>query len=242
MAKPATEPDPAPVHAPGRRPLAVVADDTDADALRRRLVRLACDVHDGPMQSLTAAGYSVHELRRWLEAGGELDVESLNLYLDRVMTQLGGAERSLRNLIGRLEQTNTEIDSLDEILDGEVDAFARRCAAHIDIDAPSSMQFDSHSQAIALRSVLGETLTNIARHSGAERVQIRIEAGTAGILLEIEDDGCGFEPTDVHADALGLAGMNERVGLLGGDFEVLSRIGGPTVVTALFRRWSATQS
>ena len=212
---------------------------TEVETLRRRLVRLAFDVHDGPMQNLTAVGYSVHELQRRLKAAQTLDVESVSFDLDQILTQLAGAERGLRALISHLERANPEFDTLDEILDAEIDAFARRCRAHLDLDAPANLLLDSHSQAVAIRSVLREALTNISKHSGAQRVRIRIEAGPAGILLEIEDDGHGFDPAAIHTDALGLAGMSQRVDLLGGDFDVLSRIGGPTVVTARFRRWRA---
>jgi len=227
------------LRAPARPPL-VLAESavSEAEALRRRLVRLALDVHDGPMQSLTVVGYSVNELRRRMEATTKLDAESVSLDLDRVLTQLAEAERSLRTLISQLEQANPEIDTLGEILDAELGAFSRRCSAHLDVSAPSELQLDSHSQAVAIRSVMREALTNVAKHADARRVQIRVETGPAGILLEIEDDGAGFDPTAVRSDALGLVGMTSRVDLLGGDFDVLSRLGGPTVVTARFRRWN----
>jgi len=212
---------------------------TEVEALRRRLVRLAFDVHDGPMQNLAAAGYSVHELNRRLKSSQGLDVESVSFDLEQIVSQLAGAERGLRTLISHLEHANPEIDTLDEILDVELDAFTRRCRAHLDVEAPTNLQLDSHSQAVAIRSVIREALNNISKHADAQRVKIRIEAGPAGILLEIEDDGRGFDPGTTRTDALGLIGMNQRVGLLGGEFDVLSRIGGPTVVTARFRRWRA---
>ena len=213
---------------------------SEAEALRRRLVRLAFDVHDGPMQNLTAVGYSVHELQRRLQATHVLDVESISFDLDQILAQLAGAERGLRTLISHLERANPEIDGLDEILDGEIDAFTGRCRAQLEVEAPANLPLDSHSQAVAIRSVLREALSNIAKHALAQRVRIRIEAGPAGILLEVEDDGCGFDPGAIRTDALGLAGMSQRVDLLGGDFDVLSRIGGPTVVTARFRRWNSS--
>lgn len=220
-------------------PAAAGTTISEAEALRRRLVRLAFDVHDGPMQNLTAVGYSVHELQRRLQAAQVVDVDSISFDLDQIVAQLAGAERGLRALISQLERANPEIDSLDEILDGEIDAFTRRCRAHLEVHAPANLPLDSHSQAVAIRSILREALSNIAKHAGAQRVRIRIEAGPAGILLEIEDDGRGFDPDVIRTEALGLAGMNQRVELLGGDFDVLSRVGGPTVITARFRRWRA---
>lgn len=210
---------------------------SEAEAFRRRLVRLAFDVHDGPMQNLTAVGYSIQALRRRLTDSQQLDVESVSSALDQILAQLMNSETGLRTLIGRLEHVNPEIETLDEILDDEIAAFARRGAERVDVSAPPNLHFDSHSQALAVRSVLHEALTNISNHADATRVEIRVEVGPAGILLEIEDDGRGFDPSTIRDDALGVLGMSQRVDLLGGDFNILTRAGGPTIVTARFRRW-----
>lgn len=209
---------------------------SDADALHRRLVRLAYDVHDGPMQNLTSVGYSVRELKRRLDAS-RVDPATVSSELERILHDLAGTESGLRTLISRLEHVYPEIESVDEILAEELENFARRCPVQVEIDAPTDVRLDSHSQSLAVRSVVRETLNNVAKHADAEHVRIRVQAGPDGVLLEIEDDGCGFDPDDVGAAALGLASMSERVGLLGGEFAVLSRVGGPTVVTAHLQRW-----
>jgi signal transduction histidine kinase len=211
---------------------------TEAEALRRRLIRLALDVHDGPMQNLTAAGYIVNELRRRLAGTTSIDGASLSADLDRLLTQLAGTERDLRGLIGRLEHADVEIDPLDEILGAELDRFERRCPIPVEIDLRGGLELDSRSQALAVRAVLREALTNVAKHARARRVRIRVEQGRAGILLQIEDDGAGFDPGHVRAGSLGIAGMTQRVDLLGGELDVRSAAGGPTVVTARFQRWN----
>src|SRR5205085_9213390 len=71
-------------------PLASEAAITEVEAVRRRLVRLAFDVHDGPMQNLAAAGYSVHELNRRLKSSQALDVESVSFDLDQIVSHLAG--------------------------------------------------------------------------------------------------------------------------------------------------------
>lgn len=215
----------------------VFVDSDEAGAQRRQLVRLACDVHDGPLQSLTAAGYGIHELQRRLGSSGAVDAGTMSAELDRIVRQLAGAESGLRMLISRLEQAHPEIATVGETLDPEIDAFRQRCPIQVDVDVPTELRPDSHSQLVVIRSVVREALTNIAKHASAQRVQIRIDAGPAGILVEVEDDGCGFDPDDIRGDALGLAGMRQRVELLGGEFEVLSAAGGPTVVTARLERW-----
>jgi signal transduction histidine kinase len=217
--------------------LPVFAESGEAGAPRRQLVRLAYDVHDGPLQSLTAAGYSIHELQRRLAASETVDAEAMAVELEQIVTQLAGAESGLRLLISRLEHGRAEIATVGQVLDPEIDAFRRRCPIQVDVDVPTELRPDSHSQLVAIRSVVREALTNIARHSSAQRVQIRIDAGPDGILVEVEDDGRGFDPDDIRPDTLGLVGMRHRVELLGGEFEVLSAPGGPTVVTARLERW-----
>jgi len=210
-----------------------------AEALRRRLVRLAFDVHDGPMQNLTAAGQAVHQLRRRLEGGEQVAPATVAGELDAILSELAETERDLRALISRLEQGDQEIDPLDEIVGDEIESFGRRCDAPVDVDAPADLKLDSHSQALAVRAVLREALTNIARHARAERVRIRVRHSREGTVLEVEDDGCGFDPDGVAPGTLGLAGMRRRLDLLGGSLDISSRVDAGTVVTARFERWTA---
>jgi signal transduction histidine kinase len=212
----------------------------ESEALRRRLMRLAFDVHDGPMQSLTAIGYGLHDLHRRLSSRGTAGIER-DLLADRLSTmiaELSIAETALRKLISKLEEGGAEIESLDVIVAEEISRFRGHCAAAIRHDVePPEFRPDTHSQAIAIRSVMREALTNVSRHSRASNVRLRVQASPVGVLLEIIDDGHGFDTTAAPHGSIGLTSMRERVGLLGGTFDVLSKPGGPTVVTAVFARW-----
>ena len=206
------------------------------DVLRRRLMRLAFDVHDGPMQSLIAVAFRVRDLRRAIVESGPLDGEAAGRELDEMLAELTSTEASLRNLITCLEHGHPEIETIEEILDTEAASFRRRSDAELSVSSPS-FQPDSASQAIAIKAVLRESLSNIAKHSRASTVSIVVDRAPNGILVEIEDDGVGFDAAGVRKDALGLLGMEQRVAMLGGDFTILSRPGGPTVVSARFERW-----
>lgn len=81
-----------------------------------------------------------------------------------------------------------------------------------------------------------EALTNIARHSGAKSAALSIAHDAAGLHVEISDRGCGFElgPVLARRDALGLAGVRERVHLAGGRLEIISQPGQGTRLNADF--------
>jgi signal transduction histidine kinase len=66
-----------------------------------------------------------------------------------------------------------------------------------------------------------ESLTNIARHSGAKNAWVLMEVDDGALYVEIEDDGRGIAPQDLaKARSLGLKGMRERVAYLGGAVEI----------------------
>ncbi len=208
----------------------------DAGAANRRLRRLALDVHDGPMQSLVAVGYGLRDLRRQLESPtreGDGAVDQLDL----MVAELVGAEQGLRSLITTLDEGAQSFDSLDVIAANELKRFSSRSTATTELVVQSSCHPDSHSQGIAISSVLREALTNVAKHADARNVVVRLDADDERILLQVEDDGQGFDPAAVSDDRIGLASMRDRLLLLGGDLAIATKRGGPTVVTATFGRW-----
>jgi signal transduction histidine kinase len=83
-----------------------------------------------------------------------------------------------------------------------------------------------------LYRVIQEALTNVVKHAGAERVSILLQRKDGAVVAVVEDDGSGFETVSIRADALGLAGMRERVSLAGGRLQVESTPGSGTTVVA----------
>jgi two-component system sensor histidine kinase DegS len=213
----------------------------EVEALRRRLLRLALDVHDGPMQSLTAVGWRLQELRRDLE---QLDGDggtAATARLDLVGAELASVEAGLRSLITTLERNGSaEIDTLDAIAAAEIGRFNDRCDAEVELIVSANVRPDSHSQALAIAAVLREALTNIAKHAHANQVLIRLLASDFGILLEISDNGNGFNP-DTTNPGIGLTSMHQRLRLLAGTLEITSTPGGPTRISAHLHRWQPPQ-
>lgn len=78
--------------------------------------------------------------------------------------------------------------------------------------------------ATAAYRITQEALTNVARHANASRVEVTLLGKDSTLTLATADDGKGFNTLDLtETEALGLAGMRERAGLVGGELEVQSQ-------------------
>jgi signal transduction histidine kinase len=94
-------------------------------------------------------------------------------------------------------------------------------------------------QEIVLYRVAQEALTNVARHARASSARVELTGTVDAVVLEVHDDGIGFDPALEllgSLDHFGLAGMRERVELAGGTWTVWSRPGAGTVLTAALPR------
>ena len=128
------------------------------------------------------------------------------------------------------------------MIDSEVDALAERSGIEVRSRVVGDFGAMTQSQKIALIRVVQEAFTNIREHSNATSVELVLTASRSCVELQIVDDGDGFEVTRTLQHAaqrgrLGLVGSSERVRLLGGTFDIRSKIGGPTTVALTLPRW-----
>jgi signal transduction histidine kinase len=121
-----------------------------------------------------------------------------------------------------------------------VDGFSRRSGVSVDLDFPDIEIRLPHNVEIALFRAVQEALTNIHRHSGASKVDVRLTASAAETRLTIKDNGKGIAPEALRAlqngttnGGVGIAGMRERVRDLNGVLEVGSSTSGTTIVIAV---------
>jgi signal transduction histidine kinase len=98
----------------------------------------------------------------------------------------------------------------------------------------------SPAQEILLYRVAQEAMSNLVKHSQAEHAWVKLQERSGRILLEVRDDGVGFDTTHAaesgRAGHFGILGMRERVELAGGIFELDSVQGGGTLVRAYLPR------
>jgi signal transduction histidine kinase len=214
------------------------------EASERRLTRLGFDLHDGPIQNIAFLTADLRLFRRQLEpfARGQDDGGRLVGRLADIEARLGRLDADLRELSHSLESATIATRPLDEVLAAEIDAFRRDSAIDATLSRKGELTALTVSQRIAIVRIVQEALANVREHSGATTVTVSLAARRDGVHAEIVDDGRGFavERTLVRAariGRLGLLGMSERVRLLGGRFDVESRPGGPTTISAALPVW-----
>jgi signal transduction histidine kinase len=214
------------------------------EASERRLVRIGLDIHDGPLQVLATLVGDTCILRDRLAAdgGGDTNGRLLLAWLDDYALRLREVDEDLRELAVSLESQRLRQTDFDVVLRDEVSAFAARSGIEVDVDVSGNFANLTASQRFAIAAVVREALANAREHGRASHARLRARATTAYIRATVVDNGRGFAVERALAAAaangrLGLAGMSERVRLLGGHLAVDSRPGGSTTITVTLPRW-----
>ena len=219
------------------------------EADERMLGRIGLDIHDGPTQLLSVALLEVQLLEVDLNAAegeGSTLPGGLRPALGRIYETLGGAVHEMRELIGQLRPAQFEGRVLPDILGDAVHAFEQRTGARISYDISGDFPEPevSISQRITLYRTLQEALSNAHRHGQASEVRVKLRGETEGTVLEVFDNGRGFDVDGVQRaragapDArFGIFGMRDRAELLGGSCEIVSERGVSTRVRVVLPRW-----
>jgi signal transduction histidine kinase len=207
------------------------AQQTLLDAADRRVARVGFDLHDGPLQRVSALIADLAHQRRQLS----IDDERLR-ERERLARSL---DEQLRELISALPSTAAQRE-LGAVLSHQTRTFTRRSGVRVRFTVDGTPWPTTQSQRIALGRVVQEALANVRKHSDATLAEVSLTYGPSAITLQVTDKGRGFEAgagfETVQDGRLGLLTMSERIQLLGGVFEIDSRPGGPTVVTAVVPR------
>jgi signal transduction histidine kinase len=213
-------------------------DPEDLARTERRLARLRFDLHDGPQQEVVLLAEDLGLFRSQLDGviSGDPNRQRLLGRLDDLQSRLVALEGDLRRIYVSMQSPLLGTDALPEAVMQLADDFATRAGVDPDVHFHGTFSDLTDSQQIALLGLVREALNNIREHSEATDVTITVSADDAGISAIVTDNGRGFDPETTLVRAareghLGLVGMHERVRLLGGQTEIDSRPGGPTVIS-----------
>src|SRR3712207_85096 len=190
--------------------------------------RLAREIHDTLAQGLTATALQLESADALLDAGSEKAHEPLRRALSLTRSNLEEARRSVLDL----RAAPLEGRPLSEALKAFVDRWEAETGIGTRYRAVNGSRPLPPRVEAALYRICQEALANVARHAEAGRVTVQLVATPDRVRLVVEDDGRGFDLSDVPEDRHGLVGMRERTKMLGGTLKVKSIPGAGTSIEA----------
>ena len=188
--------------------------------------RMARELHDVVAHSMSTIVLEAGAERMNLEAAEGSTHETLRS-IERTGRE---ALAEMRRLVGVLRQDDAalapqpSLSRIDELADR-----VRRAGLPVDVRIAGAPVELAPGLDISAYRIVQEALTNALKHAGDARASVLLSYGNRDLEIEVADDGCGGTP---NGGGHGLAGLRERVTVLGGDLEAGARDGGGFVVRA----------
>jgi signal transduction histidine kinase len=202
--------------------------------------RIGMDLHDGIIQSIYGVGLALENARAVLRE----DPKSAENRLQKAMDDLNRTIRDIRNYILDLRPRQLRGESLIEGLGRLVSEFRQNTKMEVSLAGPKDPLSDLlQVNAMALFHICQEALANIAKHANATKVTIDLWSTSDRALLEIQDDGNGFDLEKANKTVgHGLANMQTRVANVGGDLDIITAPGEGTTILAWVPRASVQEA
>ena len=194
---------------------------------------IAREIHDELGQALTGLRIDLAWLRSRIGGRNPEAAERLGSALERI----DGTLNAVRRIATELRPSVLDNLGLAAAIEWQALEFQRRTGIKV-VLRPSSEDVQVHpGQATTVFRILQESLTNVARHAAAGRVEIRFTADEQRLRLQVEDDGRGITASELtDSRSLGLLGMRERAAAAGGSLRIEPvRGGGTTLVLEMPR-------
>jgi signal transduction histidine kinase len=202
-------------------------------ASERERVRLAAELHDGPIQALAALCMRLDRATRKLHRES---VEAAEPLFSSLRDDLGNEVAALRRVMSELRPPALDESGLGGATHDYVAAFSERtgCASNVTVEVSDGALTEDRE--VVLYRLVQEALTNVSRHAQASAVAVQLREVNGDVELRVKDNGIGFNAATsselVRAGHYGLAGMRERVDAAGGMFSVCSNFGDGVEVIA----------
>ena len=190
--------------------------------------RLALELHDVVSQKLFSVMLTAEAAATQIDD----DPIAARAQLGRLRDLSKEALDELRSLILGLRPPELERDGLAVTLRKEVEMVARTHGTDVELQIDPGVTSDGGERELALLRIAHEALHNAVRHAHAEHVVVRLTGDDGRTVIEVSDDGIGFDPhaADVRSRHLGLTSMEERTRELRGRLKIRSAPGQGTTV------------
>ena len=191
--------------------------------------RIGMDLHDGIIQSIYAVGLTLEHARLLLNE----DIDGAHQRIDQAIADLNSTIRDIRAYILDLRPRQLHDEDLMQGIQRLVNEFKANTLIPVSLQGPTDgFPGMTDGEALAIFHITQEALANIAKHARAKKVELVIWKTSDRVLLEVHDDGRGFDPSSVRlAIGHGVSNMQTRARNAGGDVEIYSEPGQGTTIT-----------
>ena len=210
-----------------------LSERVSSDAVRRVVeaqelerARLARELHDETGQALTSILLGLKPLEQSAES------DELRAAVASVRELVVSTLQNVRRLAVELRPSALDDFGLAAAVERLTETFAEQTGLRVDLETQLGEERVASEAETTLYRVIQEGLTNIVKHAAATRVSILLQRKDTTVVAVIEDDGSGFDAATTRDDALGLAGMRERLSLAGGRLQIESTPGSGTTLVA----------
>lgn len=197
-------------------------------AVQETRTRIAFHLHDGLAQTMAS-------LRMRLEIASEemeTDVAAARKTLARTIEISSEAIRGVRQMMYELRHIALDRLPLVQAIESHLRDINAASGLLVAYHGPNKVTLDAEYE-VLLFLIVQEALANVVKHSGAQRVDVTLDADDNRLQVKVKDDGQGFDVSAAHHDlrSYGLRDMQQRATTLGGSFRVDSRPGAGAEVT-----------
>ena len=192
---------------------------------------IAREIHDDLGQSLTALKMDIS----WVKNNPEMDMEAKTAKFDMMLDLTNSTIQTVKRIATELRPGILDDLGLVPAIEWQAAEFQNRFNIKCNVSINKSEIIIKDEISIAVFRIFQETLTNVARHSGATRVDIKLNFHVDNkLIMEIADNGVGIDEEQINSPkSLGLFGMRERVNILNGEMEIIGEHGNGTKVRVL---------
>lgn len=191
--------------------------------------RLSREIHDGPAQVLANAIIGLEFIERSLrQSEATADAPAVG-EVERIKTSMRDGLAEIRRFIFDLRPTMLAQRGLIGTIEHYINTYRAFLPDEINLVLPPSSPTLTPEQELTAFRVLQESLQNVHRHSDATRCSITVSSDNNGLLVNVTDNGRGFDPSSVRVQARGgsgIIGMRERAEVIGARLDVESASGG----------------
>ncbi|MCK4793648.1 MAG: PAS domain S-box protein, partial [Desulfobacteraceae bacterium] len=189
--------------------------------------RISQELHDELGQALTAITLDLGIIERELDPETDRDIRKR---LSETRTIANELDQKIDELAFDLRPSILDDLGLIPTLKWYADRYSQRAEVEVEIEVIGRKKRLPPEIETALYRITQEALTNVAKHAQAKKIKLQLDRQLKTVTVSIEDDGQGFDVEELQTtlappQGMGLAGMKDRISLLGGRLEIHSKPG-----------------